>query len=109
MTESGSVITISGTLTETSASRYKENIETIDNALDKILSMRGVTYNKIGNNFKEIGVIAEEVLVVAPELIQFNENNEVDSVSYSRVVAILIEAIKQLKAEMDVLKNSLDK
>jgi len=67
--------------------------------------MRGVTYNKIGNNFKEIGVIAEEVLAVAPELIQFNENNEVDSVSYSRLTAMLIEAIKELKAEIDVLKN----
>jgi hypothetical protein len=108
MSESGSVITISGTITETSALRYKENIETIDNALDSVLKMRGVTYNKIGNDNREVGVIAEEVYDVIPELITF-EDGEINSVSYSRTVGVLIEAIKEQQKQIEELKSLLVK
>jgi hypothetical protein len=108
MSESGSVITISGTLTETSALKYKENIKTIDGALDSVLKMRGVTYNKIGNDYREMGVIAEEVYKVAPELIKF-ENDEIDSVAYARTVGLLIEAIKEQQKQIDELKSLLGK
>jgi hypothetical protein len=107
MSESGSVITISGTLTETSALKYKENIKTIDGALDSVLKMRGVTYNKIGNDNKEIGVIAEEVYEVVPELITF-EDGEINSVAYARTVALLIEAIKEQQKQIDELKILLN-
>jgi hypothetical protein len=66
--------------------------------------MRGVTYDKKDSGVKEIGVIAEEIYKVLPEVILKNEEGEVDSVSYGRITAVLIEAIKDLKKEIEDLK-----
>jgi hypothetical protein len=96
--------TFAGTITETSSLRYKENVETIKYGLDKVLKMRGVTYNKKDNGVKEVGVIAEEIYEVLPEIVLKNEEGEIDSVSYSRITAVLIEAIKDLKKEIEDLK-----
>ena len=99
-------MTITGELTETSSIRYKENVEQITNALDTVMSLRGVTYNKKENVDKEIGVIAEEIAEILPEVVKFNTEGEANSVSYSRITAILIEAIKDLKKEIDELKGN---
>ena len=64
-----------------------------------------MSYNKIETGDKEIGLIAEEVNEILPELITKNTNGEIESVAYGRVVSILIEAIKELKIELDKLKN----
>jgi len=98
-------ITAGGTLTENSSLRYKENIETLTSSLDKVTQMRGVSYNKKDTNVKEIGVIAEEINEILPYVVIKNENGEPDSVSYGRLTAILIEVIKELKAEINVLKS----
>jgi hypothetical protein len=97
-------LTATGTITETSSLRYKENVETIKYGLDRVLQMRGVTYNKKDNGVKEIGVIAEEIYEVLPEVVLKNEEGDIDSVSYSRITAVLIEAIKDLKKEIEDLK-----
>jgi hypothetical protein len=96
--------TLSGTFTENSSLRYKENVETIHNGLDKVLQMRGVSYDKKNTGVKEIGVIAEEIYDVLPEVVLKNEEGEMDSVSYGRITAVLIEAIKDLKKEIEDLK-----
>ncbi len=96
---------ICASLTETSSERYKENIYTLDNALDKVIHLRGVSYNKKGNKIQEIGVIAEEVAEITPEVVKFNPDGTADSVSYGRITALLIEAIKELKQEIEVLKQ----
>ena len=98
--------TFSGTITENSSLRYKENIEDIKYGLDKVLQMRGVTYNKKSTGEKEIGVIAEEINEILPEVVLKNEQGEVDSVSYARLTAVLIEAVKELKKEIEELKSS---
>jgi hypothetical protein len=98
--------TFSGTITENSSIRYKENVETIKYGLDKVLQMRGVTYDKKDNGVKEMGVIAEEIYEVLPELVLKNEEGEIDSVSYGRITAVLIEAIKDLKKEIEDLKSN---
>jgi len=95
---------VGGTLTENSSIRYKENVETIKYGLDKVLQMRGVTYDKKDNGVKEMGVIAEEIYEVLPEVVLKNEEGEIDSVSYGRITAVLIEAIKDLKKEIEELK-----
>jgi hypothetical protein len=92
-------------ITETSSRRYKENIYTLDNALEKIINLRGVTYNKKGNTTEEIGIIAEEVAEILPQIVKYNSLNEPDSVSYGRITALLIEAIKELKKEIELLKQ----
>ena len=99
-------VTFSGTITENSSIRYKENIQTIENGIDSVLKMRGVTYTRKNSDFKEIGVIAEEVNEILPEVVLKNEEGEIDSVSYGRITALLIEAIKDLKKEIEDLKGN---
>jgi hypothetical protein len=99
-------LTVTGTITESSALRYKEKIETLENSLDKILRLRGVSYIKKETGLKEFGLIAEEANEVAPELVLKNTEGEIESVAYGRVSSLLIEAIKELKKEIEELKQN---
>ena len=79
-----------------SSRRWKTNIQTIDSALDKVQRLRGVTYNMKGTGKPEIGVIAEEVGQVVPEVVSYEANGkDAQGVDYSRLTALLIEAVKQ--------------
>ena len=89
-------LTASGDITAFSDERLKSDIETIDNALDKVMNMRGVSYTKQAE--KGIGVIAQEVEKVLPEVVS---DGEYKSVAYGNMVGVLIEAIKELKSELD--------
>ena len=84
--------------------RVKENIKTIDNALNKVDKLRGVEFNKIGEDKKSIGVIAQEIEKVIPEVVR-EDDKGMKSVAYGNITGVLIEAIKELKAEIEVLKN----
>jgi hypothetical protein len=99
-------VTISNTLVESSDARLKENVETLENSLDKVRALRGVSYNKIESpEYKEIGFIAQEVEEVVPELVTTDETEDaMKAVSYGRTVALLVEAVKELKAEVEELK-----
>jgi hypothetical protein len=97
-------MTIGGTLTENSSIRYKDNVETIKYGLDKVLQMRGVSYTKKDTGIKEIGLIAEELNEIIPDLVIKNEEGLCDSVSYGRITAILIEAIKEQQKQIEELK-----
>jgi hypothetical protein len=101
----GNNLTVTGTITENSSIRYKENIEAIKYGLDKVVQLRGVTYNKKDTGVREIGLIAEEVESILPDLVLKNQEGEPDSVSYGRITAVLIEAIKELKIEIEELKR----
>jgi hypothetical protein len=100
-------LTVNGSFTESSSIRYKDNIETIKYGLDKVLQLRGVSYTKKDTKLKEVGLIAEEINEVLPDVVIKNEEGEPDSVSYGRITAILIEAIKELKSEIEELKSNL--
>lgn len=81
----------------------KENIETIDGALEKVLKLRGVSYEwkdkeRFGNQ-TEIGVIAQEVEDVVPEVV--SSGGEYKSVNIKNLVGLLIEAIKELVAKVE--------
>jgi hypothetical protein len=100
----GNVI-IQGNLFSYSDARIKTNVETISNALDKVISIRGVTYNMIkdvendpDNAPKHIGVIAQEIESVIPEAVK--EENGIKTVAYGNIVGLLIEAIKELKDQI---------
>jgi hypothetical protein len=95
-------------LTETSSIRYKENVIDLHNSLDKVLSMRGVAYNRKGSSNVEIGLIAEEVNEVVPEIINFTEDGEPDSVSYGRVTALLIESVKEQQKQIERQQKQID-
>lgn len=95
ITASGS-ITASGNITAYSDQRLKTDISTLKNALTKVSQLRGVSYTKAGT--PEIGVIAQEVELVVPEVVY---DGEYKSVAYGNLVALLIEAIKELNEKLD--------
>lgn len=98
--------TFSGTITENSSIAYKENVNPIMDALDKILMLTGVTYDRTAgsDNKNEAGLIAEQVYEVLPNLVQLKDGKP-DGVCYNRLTAYLIEAVKTLKSEIDSLKK----
>jgi len=88
----------------TSDIRLKENIETINNALDKVSDLNGVTFTWKENGKSSMGVIAQEVEKVAPEVI--SETNGYKAVNYDGLIGLLIESIKELKQEIEALKSN---
>jgi hypothetical protein len=86
--------------------RVKENIKTIDNSLEKVNQLRGVEFNKIGEDKKSIGVIAQEIEKILPEVVR-EDDKGMKSVAYGNITGILIEAIKELKAEVEELKKQI--
>ena len=95
--------TATGNLTAYSDERLKTNIETIPNALEKVNSLRGVTFDKDGE--RGLGVIAQEVEKILPEVVIQGE--EYKSVAYGNIVGVLIEAIKELTKEVEELKRQI--
>jgi hypothetical protein len=95
-------ITSSGDVTAFSDMRIKHDIKTIEGALAKVSDMRGV-YFKRNNGEAGTGVIAQEIENILPEVVK---DGEYKSVAYGNMVGILIEAIKELKAEVEKLKES---
>jgi hypothetical protein len=88
--------------------RVKENIITINSALDKVSKLRGVTYTRKDTEDKstKLGVIAQEVLEVLPEIVA-QDKDGMYSVAYGNMAGVFIEAIKELKAEVDSLKQEI--
>jgi hypothetical protein len=95
--------TLTGDITSTSDIRFKENVIQLENCLDKVINLRGVYYNFKNDNTKRIGMIAQEVEEVIPELVVDNVDRK--ALNYQNMVAILIEAIKELKNKNDYLEQ----
>jgi hypothetical protein len=93
--------TWSGDIVAFSDGRLKENIETVEGALDKVCRMRGVTFTWKSNGVKSAGVIAQEHMEVAPEAVSHDPENDIYGVNDAATTAYLIEAIKELKALVD--------
>ena len=110
----GDVVAYSTTVSD---SRLKDNINTIDNALDKVNKLRGVEYvwnTTSRKNQNDIGVIAQEVEKVIPQIVREKEMALVDgkvykTVDYEKLTAVLIEAIKELSDKVKVLENGITK
>jgi hypothetical protein len=97
-------IAASGTVTAQSDEKLKENVITIENALEKVLSLRGVEYDRIDSGDHQIGVIAQEVEKVVPAVVY---GDEIKSVAYANLVGLLIEAIKEQQKEIEEIKKKL--
>jgi len=82
-----------------SSLRWKTNIQTLHGALAKVEQLRGVSYDLKGSNKHELGVVAEEVGAVVPEVVTWEENGkDARGVDYSRLTVLLIEATKEQQA-----------
>jgi len=89
--------------------RLKENVKPIESALDKAMKLQGVTFDwkksdSILNIKEDIGFIAQDVKKVLPELVRENKDGML-SMRHQGIAPILLEAIKELKAEIDLLKS----
>ncbi len=89
--------TVTGTLTESSSEIYKENISQLQNGLDKVLMMRGVEFDYKSDKSHSIGVVAEEISKIEPYLL----SDDKKAVSYTRIVPLLIEAVKSLNDKVE--------
>lgn len=108
---------IVGYSTTISDKRLKDEVATIDNALEKIKSLRGVSYvwnNGSRKGRKDLGLIAQEVEKVLPEIVYENEMPLMDdsgkkykTVDYEKMVGVLIEAVKEQQLQIDELKAQL--
>jgi len=94
--------TFNNDITAFSDERLKTDIRTIDNALNLVGDMRGVYFNRDG--VAGTGVIAQEIQDILPEVV--HDKQEYLSVAYGNMVGVLIEAIKELKKEVETLKES---
>ena len=86
----------------------KENIVKIENALDKVSQISGYTFNYLGDDTPMTGVIAQELEEVLPEVVyetEMPDGTHSKAVRHGNIVGLLIEAIKELKAEIEELKK----
>jgi hypothetical protein len=93
-------------IVETSSITLKENIMPIENALESILKLSGVTYDRTDNNEHEAGLIAEWTDKVLPDLVTKDSLGNTVGIKYTKLTAYLIESIKTLKQEINELRNA---
>jgi hypothetical protein len=105
-------IYISGNIVSLSDNRYKTNIKIIEDAMDKINNLRGVYYDykdvNIGDNRRQIGMIAQEVEKVIPEAV-YSTKDDIKSLSYDRIIGLLIEGMKEMSRQINNLDEKLSK
>jgi hypothetical protein len=113
-------LTINGTITATnditafftSDRRHKNNIQTIPNALDKVKQLNGVTWewnddvNEVTKSTPKTGLIAQEVQSVLPQVVIERENGFL-ALDYSKMMGLLVEAIKEQQIQIEDLKAQL--
>lgn len=94
------------TIVETSSIAFKENVNPIEDALNKVMQLVGVTYDRKDMDKHEAGLIAEDVNKIIPELVSKDADGNPHGIQYSKLTAYLIEAVKSLKNEIDTLKGN---
>ena len=97
--------TAAGNVTAYSDGRLKHDVQVIHGALDKVKALRGVTFKWNRDNSGGIGFIAQELEQVCPELV--HNCADIKSVAYGNVTALLVEAVKELRAQVDEIKAEI--
>ena len=104
-------LTAAGVWTNASDARYKENIRPLTYGLQEVMQLQPRAYNMMHSKEEQIGFVAQEVETVLPELVDTTVNSvtkeERMTLSYGQMAAVLVNAIQQLKAELDQLKSEL--
>jgi photosystem II stability/assembly factor-like uncharacterized protein/cytoskeletal protein CcmA (bactofilin family) len=87
---------------------YKKNVKTVENGLDKIISLRGVSYDWKQSDRSSYGVIAQELEEILPELVHGGFGDDPKTVNYNGIIGIMIESIKELRQEVETLKKIIN-
>lgn len=100
----GTAATIIGAF---SSKEFKTDIETIDNATEKVNRLRGVSFKWKSNKKPNMGLIAEEVAEVVPEAVIHTSDGKVLGLEYSQLIGLLVEAIKEQQGQIEQLKRGM--
>ena len=95
-------------LTETSALRFKENIEDMSDELSNVYKLRPVDFDWKENGEGDKGLIAEEVNLIYPEFVTLNTDGTMQGIKYSKLISVLIKSVQELKDEVDSLKSQIN-
>ena len=95
-------------LTETSALRFKENIEDMNDELSNVYKLRPVDFDWKENGEGDKGLIAEEVNLIYPEFVTLNTDGTMQGIKYSKLISVLIKSVQELKDEVDSLKSQIN-
>jgi len=102
---------VAGTITETSMRETKTNIENIENILPAVLQMQGVKYDwkdaKYGSD-NNYGLIAEDVDKILPNLVSHDSDGKARGIQYTKLTAVLLEALKEQQVQIDELRSKLN-
>jgi len=88
--------------------RLKKNIKTVESALDKVIALRGVSFDWKEGGAKAIGLIAQEAEKVIPEIVSQDENGYL-GIKYNNLIGVLVEAIKEQQEQINTLKKLIEK
>ena len=88
--------------------RLKKNIKTVENAVEKIQALRGVTFDWKEGSSKGIGLIAQEVEKIIPDVVTSDENGYM-GIKYTNIIGILVEAIKDQQEQINTLRKQVEK
>ena len=91
-------------VTETSALMYKENVATLDSA-DAVYNLRPVSFTWKNDRREDLGLVAEEVKEVYPQLVKSDGEGNALGVNYSKLTSVLIKAVQDLSARIAQLEN----
>jgi hypothetical protein len=86
---------------DTSSARYKDNIRDSVYGLSHVMQMRSAQFEYKDDGRSDVGFIAEEMQSVVPELVGLDKDGQADSVSYDRIVSVLVKAMQELNAKVD--------
>ena len=109
-TENKFDLNVKGTISTISDSRLKTDIRVIDNALNKLASLSGITYRNIGSietAKRQTGLLAQDVNQILPEAVTI-DNDGYYNIAYGNLAGLIIESIKDLKKEIDAIKTHLN-
>jgi len=101
--------TLADAWTTRSSRRFKENIRPIDDPLEKVQQLEGVYFDYKESKVHSLGLVAEEVEKVFPEVVSLSKDGkQVDGLDYSRLTAVLIEAVKAQQEQLNAEKKEID-
>jgi hypothetical protein len=85
----------------------KKNIRPLSGSLDRVAQLQGISFQWRSDDRKDIGLAAQEVEKVYPELVSTNRDSGLKSVEYGNLIAVLIEAVKEQQKQIQQLKTEI--